>query len=105
MVTGNNGGGSVDYEPNSFAGPVEDKTIMEPPLKIDGNGARDTTYPGDDMDLDGQRRAFWEKVLDDTGKAHLVANIVGSIMADDAKRQEIQQRMLKHWYLRASGRP
>ena len=47
---------------------------------------------------------FWEKVLDDTGRAHLVENIVGSMtepnmgMEDDAKRHEIQQRMLKHWY-------
>jgi catalase len=104
MVTGDNGGGSVDYEPNSFGGPFEDKSIMEPPLKIDGNGARYTTYPGDDMDLYGQPRAFWEKVLDTTGRAHLVANIVASMtepamgLEDDAKRHEIQQRMLKHWY-------
>jgi len=43
--------------------------------------------------------------LDDTGRAHLVANIVGSMtepmmgMEDDAKRHEIQQRMLKHYLL------
>ncbi len=104
MVTGSNGGGSVDYEPNSFGGPFEDKAVMEPPIRIDGDGQRYTTYPGDDGDLYGQPRAFWEKVLDDTGKAHLVANIVGSMtepnmgMPDDAKRHEIQQRMLKHWY-------
>jgi catalase len=58
MVTGNNGGGSVDYEPNSCGGPVEDKPVMEPPLRIDGNGARYTTYPGDDTDPYGQPRAF-----------------------------------------------
>jgi catalase len=104
MVTGSNGGGTVDYEPNSFGGPVEDKSVMEPPVRIDGNGQRYTTYPGDDADLYGQPRVFWEKVLDDTGRAHLVANIVGSMtepmmgMEDDAKRHEIQQRMLKHWY-------
>ena len=92
FAEGDNGGGSVDYEPNSFGGPVEDKSIMEPPLRIDGNGARYTSYPGDDADLYGQPRAFWEKVLDDTGRAHLVANIVGSMseptsgMTDDAKR-------------------
>ena len=77
---------------------------MEPPLTIDGNGQRYVTYPGDDMDPYGQPRAFWEKVLDDTARAHLVANIVGSMtepamgMEDAAKRAEIQQRMLKHWY-------
>ena len=80
------------------------KAVMEPPIRIDGNGQRYTTYPGDDNDLYGQPRAFWEKVLDATGRAHLVANIVSSMtepamgMEDDAKRHEIQQRMLKHWY-------
>jgi catalase len=62
------------------------------------------TYPGDDEDLYGQPRTFWEKVLDDSGRAHLVENIVASMtepafgLEDDAKRYEIQQRMLKHWY-------
>jgi catalase len=104
MVTGSNGGGSVDYEPNSFGGPFEDRSVMEPPLKIDGNGQRYTTYPGDDEDLYGQPRAFWEKVLNETGRAHLVENIVASMtepamgLDDDAKRHEIQQRMLTHWH-------
>ena len=103
MVTNDNGGGTVDYEPNSFGGPAEDKSVMEPPMRIDGNAQRYVTYSGDDMDLYGQPRDFWEKVLDDTGRAHLVANIVGSMtepnmgMEDPAKRSEIQQRMLAHW--------
>ena len=70
MVTGANEGGSVDYEPNSFGGPVEDKSVMEPPLKIDGNGQRYVTYACDDADYYGQPRAFWEKVLDETGREH-----------------------------------
>jgi len=43
-------------------------------------------------------------VLDATGRAHLVENIVGSMtepamgVEDDAKRNEIQHRMLKYWY-------
>jgi catalase len=104
MVTGGNGGGTVDYEPNSFGGPVEDRSVMEPPLKIDGNGQRYVTYACDDEDYYGQPRVFWEKVLDDTGRAHLVANIVGSMtepnmgLEDSNKRNEIQQRMLKHWH-------
>ncbi len=104
MVTGTNGGGSVDYEPNSFGGPVEDKSVMEPPMKIDGNAARYVTYACDDEDYYGQPRVFWEKVLDATGRAHLVENIVGSMtepmmgLGDPAKLREIQQRMLAHWY-------
>ncbi|MDR3235330.1 MAG: catalase [Prevotellaceae bacterium] len=33
----NNGGGAVNYEPNSFNGPVEDKTTNEPPLVLEGD--------------------------------------------------------------------
>jgi catalase len=32
-----NGGGSVNYEPNSFHGPVEDKTKNDPPLTLEGD--------------------------------------------------------------------
>ncbi|GHV21017.1 catalase [Clostridia bacterium] len=32
-----NGGGSVNYEPNSFHGPVEDKTKLDPPLTLEGD--------------------------------------------------------------------
>ena len=52
----------------TFGGPVEDKSVMEPPLKLDGNGQRYVTYACDDTDYYGQPSAFWEKVLDETGK-------------------------------------
>jgi len=50
-----NGGGSANYEPNSFSGPVEDKTNTEPPLILEGDAftydhRSDTDYytqPGD----------------------------------------------------------
>ncbi|MDR3218676.1 MAG: catalase [Dysgonamonadaceae bacterium] len=32
-----NGGGTANYEPNSFGGPVEDKTNNEPPLILEGD--------------------------------------------------------------------
>ncbi|QSJ20293.1 catalase [Nostoc sp. UHCC 0702] len=35
-----NGGGSVNYQPNSFDGPVEDPHLKEPPLKISGDADR-----------------------------------------------------------------
>jgi catalase len=49
-----NGGGSVNYEPNSQGGPVEDPRFKEPPLKISGDADRydhrvgndDYTQPG-----------------------------------------------------------
>jgi catalase len=35
-----NGGTSVNYEPNSFGGAVEDPKYQEPPLKISGHADR-----------------------------------------------------------------
>ena len=101
MRVDGNGGGAVDYEPNSFGGPVEDPSVKEPPLHIDGNGDRYVTYACDDEDYYGQPRVLWEKVLDDEGRTNLVKNIVGSMtnpmMGIDNPRP-IQERMLKHWY-------
>ena len=103
MATGNNGGGTVDYEPNSFGGPVEDPSVKEPPLRTLGSQDRYASYACDDRDYYAQPRMLWEKVLDDTGRKHLVENIVSSMtmpamgLEDPAKVHEIQQRMLKHW--------
>ncbi len=55
MRSDGNGGGSVNYEPNSFGGPVEDHRFKEPPLKLDGamdrydhrEGNDDYTQAGD----------------------------------------------------------
>jgi catalase len=95
-----NSGGSVDFEPNSFGGPVQDASVLEPPLRIDGNAAR-YAYRCDDEDYYGQPRALWEKALDDTGRQHLVENIVGSMTNPTMGIEDprpIQERMLRHWY-------
>ncbi|MUG99118.1 catalase [Scytonema sp. UIC 10036] len=44
----NNGGGAVNYEPNSFGGPIEDPSIKEPALKIFGDGDRYDRRVGND---------------------------------------------------------
>jgi len=57
------------YEPNSFNGPVQDKSVQEPPLKISGDANRydhrvgndDYTQPGNLfrlMNTEQQRRLF-----------------------------------------------
>ena len=100
MRVDGNFGGAVDFEPNSFGGPVEDNGITEPPLRISGDAAR-YKYKMDDEDYYGQPRIFWEKVLDETGRANLVANIVGSMTNPNmgiADPRPIQERMLRHWY-------
>lgn len=43
-----NGGGSVNYEPNSFGGPVQDARFQEPPLKITGAADRYDHRDGND---------------------------------------------------------
>jgi catalase len=64
-----NGGGSVNYEPNSFGGPVEDHAFKEPPLPVSGPADRydhragndDYTQPGNLfrlMSADQKRQLF-----------------------------------------------
>jgi catalase len=43
-----NYGAAVNYEPNSFGGPVEDPRFKEPPLKISGNADRYNHCDGND---------------------------------------------------------
>jgi len=43
-----NGGGSVNYEPNSRGGPVEDPRFKEPPLRISGDADRYDHREGND---------------------------------------------------------
>ena len=43
-----NYGAAVNYEPNSFGGPVEDPCLKEPPLKISGNADRYNHCDGND---------------------------------------------------------
>jgi catalase len=95
-----NGGGAVDYEPNSFGGPVEDRTLAEPPFRLAGDAAR-YEYRRDDEDYYGQPGLFWSKALDLDGRRALVANIVASLSnpamgIDDPK--PIQERMLYHFH-------
>lgn len=64
-----NGGGSVNYEPNSFGGPVQNERYAEPALKISGDADRynhrdgndDYTQPGNLfrlMNADQQQQLF-----------------------------------------------
>ncbi|HXJ02892.1 MAG TPA: catalase [Micropepsaceae bacterium] len=68
-----NGKGSVNYEPNSFGGPVEDKRYKEPPLKISGDadhydhrvGNDDYTQPGNLFRLmsEAQKNALMDNIF------------------------------------------
>lgn len=43
-----NGGGSPNYEPTSFGGPVGDPTLKEPPLRISGDADRYDHHVGNE---------------------------------------------------------
>ena len=87
-----NGGPTVNYEPNSFGGPTQDKKYVERPKEVSGTVARhdhrsDTDYytqPGNLfrlMTADAQER--------------LIGNIVGSLKQVPQRIQDLQ---VQHFY-------
>jgi catalase len=48
MRSDENGGGAVNYEPNSFGGPVQDHAFKEPPLHVSGDADRYDHRVGND---------------------------------------------------------
>jgi catalase len=71
-----NGGGSVNYEPNSFDGPVEDSSVREPPLKLQGDGgrfaARDEPGGSDDFTQAGDLY----RLMSPDQKLELISNLI-----------------------------
>ncbi|MCX7594475.1 MAG: catalase [Fischerella sp.] len=86
-----NGGGSVNYEPNSFGGPVADPRYQEPPLKIFGDADRyDRRVDNDDYTQAGN--LF--RLLPEDEKQRLFSNIADSIKGVP---QFIIKRQLAHF--------
>lgn len=79
------------YEPNSFNGPIEDRTVKEPPLRISGDADRYDHRAGND-DY-GQPRALFN-LFDDGQKARLYSNIAEAM---DGVPEEIVERQLGHF--------
>lgn len=71
-----NQGGAPNYHPNSFHGPKEDKSALEHKYHVSGDVARWNSGDDDNFTQPGH---FWNKVLDDQGKANLVENISGHL--------------------------
>ncbi|PJN95212.1 catalase, partial [Amaricoccus sp. HAR-UPW-R2A-40] len=75
------------YEPNSFDGPQEDKSVLEPPLRIEGDANRYNHRIGND-DF-GQPRALFN-LFDAGQKARLFSNIaaaMGGVPEEIVERQ------------------
>jgi catalase len=87
-----NGGGAVNYEPNSFGGPLEDPSFKEPPLKIFGDADRyDHRANNDDFTQAGN--LF--RLMKPDEKKRLIENIVNAM---NPVPRFIQERQLEHFY-------
>jgi catalase len=88
-----NAGGTPNYYPNSFGGPVPDPRLAEPPIEISGIAARQQySHPNDDFVQAGD---LYRKVLTEEAREHLIDNIVSHLC--NAQRR-IQLRQTAHFY-------
>jgi catalase len=86
-----NGGGGPNYWPNSFGGPAPDPSFAFPSVDVSGMAARHA-YTLGDVDF-VQTGALYRKVMTDTDREHLVANIVGHLKGAQ-KRLQLRQTAL-----------
>ncbi len=87
-----NYGGQVNYQPNSFDGPIDDKRFSEPPLKISGDAAR---YNHRDGNEDYSQAGDLFRLMSPDQQAQLMGNIARALKSVP---KEIQDRQLKHFY-------
>ena len=64
------------YEPNSFGGPIEDPSYLEPPMQVDGLAKRWNHRDGND-DYSQPRALF--QLMDDDQKSRLFSNMAGAM--------------------------
>ncbi len=87
-----NFGGALNYEPNSFGGPVEDPRYLEPPLKISGDADRYNHRDGND---DYSQAGALFRLMNDDQKEQLFSNIAAAM---DGVPERIRMRQLAHFY-------
>lgn len=88
-----NGGGSVNYQPNSFDGPIDDKKFCEPPLKLTGDAARHDHRIGNE---DYHQAGDLFRLMSPGQRAQLIDNIVRSMRGVP---NDIQMRQVEHFRL------
>ncbi|KAF0803746.1 catalase [Alcanivorax xiamenensis] len=86
-----NGGGSVNYEPNSFGGPVEDPAFREPPLSISGDADRYDHREGND---DYSQAGDLFRLMTAEQQERLFGNVARAM---DGVPEEIVRRQLDHF--------
>ncbi|HSG99003.1 MAG TPA: catalase [candidate division Zixibacteria bacterium] len=87
-----NFGAALNYEPNSFNGPVEDARFAEPPLKISGDADRYNHREGND---DYKQPGNLFRLMNDDQKRQLIGNLAEAM---DGVPRRIQARQLAHFY-------
>ncbi|MCE5253022.1 MAG: catalase [Actinomycetia bacterium] len=93
MRTDDNLGGTPNYWPNSFGGPVPDPGAADPGLELTGvTGRTAYSHPNDDF---VQAGALYRDVMTDYDRDHLISNIVGHL---GAAQKRIQLRQCAVFY-------
>ena len=86
-----NYGNSVNYEPNSFGGPIDNPTFAEPPLKVSGDVSRYDHRLGND---DYTQAGNLYRLMSELQKQQLTNNIIRSMRSVP---KEIQVRQIGHF--------
>lgn len=92
MRSDGNGGDSVNYEPNSFGGPVQDPSFSEPPLEINGHAGRYDHRDGND-DYTQPGNLF--RLMNKEEQTRLVANLTEAMQGVP---ERVQARQVTHFY-------
>jgi len=99
MSVDGNGGDSPNYYPNSFDNIEADKIYKEPAMKLDSDIADTYDRNENDNEYYTQPGDLFRKVMTDSERKNTVSNIVGAMSGiSGAKRDEIIQRQLSHFY-------
>ncbi len=92
MRSDGNGGDSVNYEPNSFGGPVQDPSFSEPPLEVNGHAGRYDHRDGND-DYTQPGNLF--RLMNKEEQSRLVSNLTEAMQGVP---ERIQARQVTHFY-------
>ena len=87
-----NEGGIVNYQPNSFDGPVDNASSKEPPLRIQGDADRYDHHVGNE---DYKQAGDLYRLLSADQRTALISNLVGALAAVP---RFIQIRQIVHFY-------
>ena len=94
MRVDENGGGRVNYEPNSFNGPVQGAAFDEPPLRITGDATRYNHRDGND---DYTQAGNLFRLMNPKQRDRLFGNISRHMQAGNTP-PEIQLRQICHFF-------